>query len=206
MKARTSPRIRELEQGLTWLKAAARWSNYDENSTSSEVAMSETTSQVDFDALDACHQQIQTNLRALTDLVKHVQTRGVDDHAKAMAATIEAFFSATARDHHAEEERTIFEDLLKSDKPEWIQTIRTLQQDHGWIEENWLVLGPQLEAMAQGNGWIDPQEFEHTAEVFLNLCEGHIALEESLVYPESKQRWAKAIAARLTRLPALSKN
>ena len=33
-------------------------------------------------------------------------------------------------------------------------------------------------------------------EVFAELLHGHIALEETLIYPESKARWAQAVAQR----------
>jgi hemerythrin-like domain-containing protein len=75
-----------------------------------------------------------------------------------------------------------------------------LQQDHGWIEENWIELSPQLRALALGNTWLDAAEFNHYAEVFLELCREHIALEESMIYPESKARWAELVAARAARL------
>lgn len=165
--------------------------------------MSTVTESADFEALDACHQQIASHLKALKALVKHVAETGVDPWAQQQAAEIEAFFSGTSREHHAEEERNVFPPLLATADTALAQTIRTLQQDHGWIEENWIELAPQLRAMADGHGWTDPAEFQHYAEVFLSLCEGHIALEESLIYPESKARWAAVVARRLTELPAL---
>jgi hypothetical protein len=77
--------------------------------------------------------------------------------------------------------------------------VRTLQQDHGWIEENWIELAPQLRAIATGSHWFEPAELLHAVEVFHDLCLGHIALEESVIYPESKALWADRIAKRVTR-------
>jgi hypothetical protein len=67
-------------------------------------------------------------------------------HCRQKAKTIEAFFSETARDHHAEEERNVFPNLLLSGNAELVQAVLTLKQDHGWIEQNWLELAPMRKA------------------------------------------------------------
>jgi hemerythrin-like domain-containing protein len=157
-----------------------------------------------FEALDACHQQIQAHLAMLSALAQHIEATGVDAQARQQAGAIESFFSGTSRQHHLEEEKTVFPPLLASGNAELVAAVRSLQQDHGWIEENWLELAPQLRAIASGNDWIDAAEFQHYLEVFLELCRGHIALEETLIYPESKARWAQAVAKRVTRPPRLT--
>jgi len=152
-----------------------------------------------FDALDACHQQIHVHLQQLSDLAQHIEAVGVDEQAQHRAAEIEKFFSSTSREHHQEEERKVFPPLLNSGNAELAAAVRTLHQDHGWIEENWIELAPQLRAIADGNNWYEVAEFQHAVQVFVDLCNGHIALEETLIYPESKARWEKAVAARLSR-------
>ncbi len=164
--------------------------------------MTANTNAPAFEALDACHQQIAQHLARLTGLIAHIAAKGVDDHARKEAAAIEAFFSSTSRAHHQEEESNVFPALLASGNAELTAAVRTLQQDHGWIEENWIELAPQMRAIASGNGWLDETEFLHYAEVFLELCKEHIALEETLIYPESKAHWAKIVAARAARLSA----
>jgi hemerythrin-like domain-containing protein len=89
--------------------------------------------------------------------------------------------------------------LIEGTNAELANTVRSLMQDHFWIEENWIALAPQLRAIAQGNSWPDETEFLHSAQVFLDLCNDHIALEESLIYPESKSRLAQALATRAQR-------
>jgi hypothetical protein len=154
---------------------------------------------VNFEALDACHQQIGLHLERLDALIKHIEASGADAHARSEAGAIETFFSGTSRAHHAEEEKSVFPPLLASGTESLVASVRSLQQDHGWIEENWLELAPQLRAIALGNTWTDAAEFMHYAEVFLELCREHIALEETLIYPESKAYWAKLVAARSAR-------
>lgn len=149
-----------------------------------------------FAALDDCHQQMQVQLAELAALAQRLDTVGADATAQQQAQAIEAFFSKTSRQHHIDEERTVFPPLLASGNAELAAAVRSLQQDHGWIEENWIELSPQLRAIADGNHWVDPAEFQHAAQVFHDLCVGHIALEESLIYPASKARWAQAVAGR----------
>jgi hemerythrin-like domain-containing protein len=134
--------------------------------------------------------------------MERMETSSDSAHCRQKAKTIEAFFSETSRAHHAEEERNIFPNLLLSDKPELVQAVRTLQQDHGWIEQNWLELAPMLRAIAQGEDWVDTAELKHNAEVFLALCHDHIVLEETLIYPEAKSNFADELASRAKRLAA----
>src|SRR5512133_4255685 len=154
-----------------------------------------------FVTLDACHQQMQMHLAELAALARQMETSGVDANAQRQAGAIEAFFSSTARQHHAEEEKNVFPSLLLSGNADLVAAVHALHQDHGWIEENWIELGPQLRAIALGNNWFDVDEFKHGADVFLTLCEEHIALEEALVYPEAQARLAQAMASRAKRAP-----
>jgi hypothetical protein len=95
------------------------------------------------------------------------------------------------------EEASVFPPLLASSDAELVTLVRTLMQDHGWIEQNWLEIAPQLRAVAQGHHWIDPAEFMHGAEVFLELCYGHAALEESVIHPRSAAPQEGAPAAQV---------
>jgi len=142
------------------------------------------------------HQQ----LAELADLLERFETGSESPHTRQKAKTIEAFFSEVARPHHAEEEKMVFPDLLLSSNAELVQAVQTLQQDHRWIEQNWLELAPMLRAIAQGEDWVDMAELKHNAEVFVSLCHDHIVLEESLIYPEAKARLADELASRAKRL------
>lgn len=153
-----------------------------------------------FKALDACHQQIHEHLAELADLLERLDANSNGVHFRQKAKTIEAFFSETARAHHAEEERNVFPGILLTGNAELVQAVQTLKQDHGWIEQNWIELAPLLRAIAQGEDWVDMDELRHNTEVFLNLCHEHIVLEETLIYPEAKARLAEELASRAKRL------
>ncbi|MBI2750069.1 MAG: hemerythrin domain-containing protein [Burkholderiales bacterium] len=150
-----------------------------------------------FDVLDECHRQILVNLAKLKALAQRLTENGIDDQVRADALAVEAFFSSTSRQHHAEEEAKVFPALLASGNAELVSTVRGLQQDHGWIEENWVELGPRLKAVASGNDWVEEAELMNYIDVFLELCRDHVAVEETLIYPESRARWAKAAAERV---------
>ncbi|MEP6505966.1 MAG: hemerythrin domain-containing protein [Betaproteobacteria bacterium] len=149
----------------------------------------------DLAELDAHHRQIRDHLDRLAALASRVQTEDLGAEIRAEACAIEAFFSASMRQHHRIEEGVVFPALLDSGDTELVTLVRTLQQDHGWIEENWIELAPQLRAIAEGNHWVEPTEFLHGAEVFLELCYGHTALEEALIYPQARARQQGASTA-----------
>lgn len=162
------------------------------------------TTPTQFKALDACHLQIQEHLLELKRMAKHMEAEGLNAADRKLAGEIEAFFSSTSRDHHLQEEKHVFPPLLALGTEDMKAAVLSLQQDHGFIEENWLELGPQMRAISEGNDWFHSAEFQHNVALFLELMDGHIALEESLIYPESKMMWAEAVARRIPQTPRKS--
>jgi hemerythrin-like domain-containing protein len=139
-----------------------------------------------FQALDACHLEIHNHLVKLDEVLKLLETGADEEQYRQQVGAIEAYFSSTSRQHHAEEEKNVFPALLRSDNAELVHAVRTLQQDHGWIEQNWIELAPMLRAVAEGEDWVDPAELQHAVSVFLALCRDHITREETLIYPAAK--------------------
>ncbi|MBI5258620.1 MAG: hemerythrin domain-containing protein [Burkholderiales bacterium] len=140
------------------------------------------------DALDRTHKQVMDHLAEMRVLIDKLDQAGVDPAARAMATDICRFFSAHARQHHADEERLVFPALLRSSDESLVQHVLRLQQDHGWLEEDWLELELQLQAVAAGYSWYDLDSLRHAVSVFTALYHEHIALEESLVYPAARRR------------------
>lgn len=147
--------------------------------------------QQEMEALDSCHREVLGALRGLVTLLDHLDDQGVDSTARQMAADAVRFFSETARAHHADEERVVFPGLLRSDDAVLVQHVQRLQQDHGWLEEDWLNLSPQLDAVSKGYSWYDIDELRHAVDVFTALYQDHIDLEESLIYPEARRLLAQ---------------
>ena len=141
-----------------------------------------------FESLDRTHHQVMQTLGQLVQLIEYLDATGIDDRARLLAKEICAFFDGTAREHHAAEEQLVFPSLLTSGDAELIQHVQRLQQDHGWLEEDWLELGPHLEAIAEGQNWYDLDVMRSAIPVFTDLYRDHIALEETIVYPASRSR------------------
>jgi len=141
-----------------------------------------------FAALDDTHRQIA---RMLADLDRLPSLLAGPDGAAEAAALAERacrFFNGAARQHHETEETVVFPSLLGGADAGLLALVRRLQQDHHWIEEDWLELEPHLQAVAQG--WRDDHvDFLRAAlPEFTALQHEHIALEESVIYPEARLR------------------
>jgi iron-sulfur cluster repair protein YtfE (RIC family) len=141
-----------------------------------------------FEVLDACHRKILLALDKLSALVERLETAGTDAEARSMASEVLTFFSTAVRQHHEDEERHVFPRLATDSDAETVQAVLRLQQDHDWLEEDWMALSPHLAAIAAGQGWWELESLRDGVNVFSALLRDHIALEESLIYPQARQR------------------
>lgn len=140
------------------------------------------------DRLDRAHRQIMRALADMAGLVERLAGGGVDADARQAAQWLCAFFAGHARQHHADEEHVVFPELLAIGDAELTQHVRRLQQDHGWIEEDWFEIEPLLVSIAHGYGAVDVDVLREMLQVFEALLREHIALEESLIYPIVRRR------------------
>lgn len=154
------------------------------------------------EALDRTHHQMMVVLSELQQLVERLDTDGIDPAARRSAQAICRFFDEHARQHHADEETLIFPALVRKGDKALIQHVLRLQQDHGWLEEDWLELAPQLQAVARGYSWYEIDSLRHAVGVFATLYQDHIALEESLIYPEAKAHMAAEAVSQAQRVAA----
>jgi hemerythrin-like domain-containing protein len=140
-----------------------------------------------FEVLDQAHKAALEMLQAFGSLIEQLNSQGLDKDARASAARIVAFFEGPGRDHHAQEDAIVFPELLIAGDAALVQHVHRLQQDHGWIEEDWRLLSPQIDAIARGYAWYDLPMLNAALPIFTALYREHIALEESLIYPEAKR-------------------
>lgn len=152
------------------------------------------------ESLDRTHRQMMDVLVDLSHLVKHLEAQGVDQSARQSAKAICKFFDEHAREHHLHEETVVFPVLIRKGDPELTAHVLRLQQDHGWLEEDWLELAPQLQAVAEGYSWYELDGLRQGIEIFTALYHEHIGLEESLVYPEARLQMAAETASREQRV------
>ena len=141
-----------------------------------------------FEVLDICHRQTVFALGKLAALMSRLGKHGADATARGLASEVVQHFSTTARLHHEDEERHVFPKLISGADAVTLQNILRLQQDHGWLEADWLELSPQLDAIANGQSWYDLDALREGVEIFIALSHDHIALEESIIYPQARAR------------------
>lgn len=139
-----------------------------------------------FEPLDECHRQTLRMLTELTMLVARVDAVGIDAWARVMARAADRYFSEELRRHHLDEETHVFPTLASCDDAETLQAIARLKQDHAWLRADWRVLSPLVKALASGQSWVDVDVLRDGVEVFCTLARDHIALEESLIYPQAR--------------------
>jgi hemerythrin-like domain-containing protein len=139
------------------------------------------------DDLDDMHHRMLDALKDLDALLDTLERDGISDPARESARSICGFFDDHARTHHAAEEAHVFPVLMRDADDTLAQHIKRLQQDHGWLEEDWIELEPQLKAVSEGYSWYNLDELRAGVRVFAALCQDHIALEESLIYPLARR-------------------
>jgi hemerythrin-like domain-containing protein len=145
-----------------------------------------------FATLDACHRRALARVAELGALVAAIEAGEITSAMRASAAAIAQFLGTEARRHHEDEERHIFPPLLAGGDARLVQTVLRLQQDHGWLEEDWLELEPHVQAIATGYGTCDVDTLREGTSILAALYEEHIALEESIAYPEARKRIRQA--------------
>ncbi|MEO8836551.1 MAG: hemerythrin domain-containing protein [Caldimonas sp.] len=139
-----------------------------------------------FVCLDDFHRRTAIALVRLAALMTNLLHGETQAGTRDLAWQVIEHFSVPARQHHQDEERYVFPPLIDGGDPETVQAVLRLQQDHGWLEEDWMELAPHLAAVASGQGWYDLDLLREGANVFIALSYDHIALEESLIYPQAR--------------------
>lgn len=139
-----------------------------------------------FEPLEECHRVTLRMLAELSTLVDRVDEVGVDTRARDIAQSVGHYFSVDLPRHHIEEEAHVFPALAGCSDTETVQAIARLKLDHAWLRADWRVLSPFVKALAAGHSWVDVDALRDGVEVFCTLARDHIALEESVVYPQAR--------------------
>jgi hemerythrin-like domain-containing protein len=145
-----------------------------------------------FEPLDTCHRETLRMLTEFERLVERIDVVGIDSHAQDTARVIDCYFSSDLKQHHLDEEANVFPLLADSDDPQTVQAVARLKQDHAWLRADWRVLSPLVKAVATGQSWVDVDVLRDGVTVFSTLARDHIALEESLIYPQARIRMLEA--------------
>lgn len=142
----------------------------------------------EFEVLDHAHKAALHMLDAFQQLVTRLDSEGLDETSRQIAREVLAFFNGPGRSHHADEENHVFPGLLASSDQELVHDVKRLQQDHGWLEEDWDELRPHVLAIADGYNGYDLPLLTAALPIFLALYLDHIHLEETRVYPAARRQ------------------
>lgn len=155
--------------------------------------------------LDKTHRKILQMLGTMYALLSHLDELGLDASASQQAEKICTFFANTGRKHHADEEALVFPALLRAGNADLTQQVLRLQQDHGWLEEDWMELEPQLQSVVHGYTTYDLDSLRQAVSIFTTLYYEHIALEDSMIYPLARRQLEADAASRAQRIAAVAK-
>ena len=139
-----------------------------------------------FDSLDVCHRQTALALGRLAALITRLSGGDPDGDARELARGILDHFNGELREHHRDEELHVFPALAATADAGVEDTLARLRQDHAWIEQDWVELAPHVDAIANGQSWFDLDVLREGAAIFTSLCHAHVALEESMIYPQAR--------------------
>ncbi|MCC6195223.1 MAG: hemerythrin domain-containing protein [Burkholderiales bacterium] len=133
--------------------------------------------------LRACHRRIERQLATLRRLRKHLPAHHADNDARSAAAAILRYFDSAARNHHADEELSLFPRLAAAWPPEGGKLAATLASEHIELDRRWFRLRPLLAAIVgRGNAYLPVKEVED----FCAAYEAHIGREEAQVLPRAR--------------------
>ena len=146
------------------------------------------------------HRRIERQLSALARIPSHIESRGVDAEASALAAASLEFFGDALALHHADEG-----DLLplletrtaNAGRREMVREVRNrMENDHREMDLAWRTLRRSLESISEGMHRTLPAEL---MQYFGFLHARHIALEEATLHLEAKRSLLPADRAALGR-------
>lgn len=131
--------------------------------------------------LRACHRRMEKQLATLRRLRKHLPQHHADDDARIAAAAIVRYFDSAARNHHADEEASLFPRLTAASE-EIGKVTASLAGEHVDLDRRWSRLRPLLIAIvARSSAYLPVKE----VEAFCETYEAHIAREETLLLPRA---------------------
>lgn len=136
----------------------------------------------DLELVDRTHRQIVEVLVKMEQLAELLSQPGQQEQAAALAGEACRFFHGPAWHHHEVEETRVFPALLAGHDLVVREQVQRLQQDHHWLEEDWLELEPHLRAVVGGRGAEQLDFLRPALAAFTSLYREHLSAEEALLY------------------------
>jgi len=153
--------------------------------------------------LAACHRRIERQLATLARLQRHLPEHGCDADARAAARGILRYFDASAPNHHADEEESLFPRLEEALAVRTVTLMAELEDEHTTLEAHWNKLRPLLAAIAAGQrANLPPKQVAAIAAAYT----AHITREETQLIPLAAQTFDAATIAQIGREMARRRN
>ncbi len=138
--------------------------------------------------LKHCHDKIRKQLTTLHNLLGHLGQNGNTPEAQQAAKAVLQYFNKAAHLHHADEEQDLMPMLQATATGEDAALLATLVPDiladHQRMDQAWLTLRPELDAIAAGTG----SQLSHDGvRDYIAAYQAHMAKEEGQLAPMAKR-------------------
>ncbi|KAB8062843.1 pyridoxamine 5'-phosphate oxidase [Janthinobacterium violaceinigrum] len=138
--------------------------------------------------LKHCHDKIRKQLTTLQNLLGHLAQHGNTADAQQAARAVLQYFNKAAHLHHDDEEQDLMPMLQATATGEDAALLATLVPeilaDHQRMDQAWLTLRPELDAIAAGTG---TQLSADGVRDYVAAYQAHMAKEESQLAPMAKR-------------------
>ncbi|MEG1114470.1 MAG: pyridoxamine 5'-phosphate oxidase [Janthinobacterium sp.] len=138
--------------------------------------------------LKHCHDKIRKQLSTLQNLLAHLAQHGNTADAQQAAKAVLQYFNKAAHLHHDDEEQDLMPMLQATATGEDAALLATLVPeilaDHQRMDQAWLTLRPELDAIAAGAG---TQLSAEGVAAYVAAYQAHMAKEEGQLAPMAKR-------------------
>lgn len=138
--------------------------------------------------LKHCHDKIRKQLTTLQNLLGHLAQHGNTADAQQAAKAVLQYFNKAAHLHHDDEEQDLMPMLQATATGDDAALLTTLVPeilaDHQRMDQAWLTLRPELDAIAAGTGM---QLNAHGVRDYVAAYQAHMAKEEGQLAPMAKR-------------------
>ncbi|CDG81200.1 pyridoxamine 5'-phosphate oxidase [Janthinobacterium agaricidamnosum] len=138
--------------------------------------------------LKHCHDKIRKQISTLQNLPDHLALHGASPDAQQAAKAVLKYFDKAAHLHHADEEQDLMPMLQATasgdDAALLSALVPEIKADHQRMDQAWLLLKVQLEAIAAGTA---AQLSRAEVALFTDAYTAHMVKEESTLAPMAKR-------------------
>ena len=148
--------------------------------------------------LKHCHDKIRKQLTTLQNLLGHLAQHGNTADAQQAAKAVLQYFNKAAHLHHDDEEQDLMPMLQATATGDDAALLSTLVPeilaDHQRMDQAWLTLRPELDAIAAGTG---VQLNAHGVRDYVAAYQAHMSKEEGQLAPMAKRLFSAQQMAQL---------